>query len=149
MNLHDAQRRRKMCKWDKRGMGLARLVSTWSKDPSTKVGAALMDEHHRVLGVGYNGFPRGVEDDWRLRTREVKYSLIVHAEVNAILNSGDPKGATLYCTHFPCNECAKFIVQSGIAEVVAPKEDLEGWKDSQNIAMTMLVEGGIGCRLQT
>lgn len=106
-------------------MGVALLSAKRSKDPSTQVGACVVNEDKRIIGIGYNGFPTGCKDEdfpWgktdenRLNT---KYPYVVHAEPNAILNcSSNLKGATLYVTLFPCNECAKLIIQSGIKHIV-------------------------------
>lgn len=124
--------------WDKRFLELAQHVAGWSKDPSTQVGAVIVDVKRRVLAVGYNGFPRGVEDDPRtLADRDQKYSLTVHAEMNAILNSGAfsrLEGSTLYSTLFPCNECAKAIVQAGVYRVVTHRPDNKRWKESHQVA---------------
>jgi dCMP deaminase len=128
--------------WTDRGLGLAFHVATWSKDPSTQVGAAIFDPDHRVLGVGYNGFPRGVADDGRLDVKEEKYPRIVHAEANAIINSQGDRH-TLYCTHYPCSGCAALIIQAGIKVVIAPASQLAGWGDSQSIAHDMFVEAGV------
>ncbi|MEM5877858.1 MAG: dCMP deaminase family protein [Candidatus Aenigmatarchaeota archaeon] len=115
-------------KWDQRFLKLAKFISEWSKDPSTKVGAVIVDDKNIILGLGYNGFPRGVpdrEDDYL--DKKVKYELIVHAEMNAILNSSKNLyncNATIYIWPlFPCNECAKAISQSGIKRVVSVKND--------------------------
>jgi dCMP deaminase len=131
--------------WDRRFMQLACTVATWSKDPSTQVGAVIVDEQRRVLGLGYNGFPRGIKDtDERLQDRPMKYKLVVHAEVNAILNAiRPPAGATLYCTLFPCNDCAKIIIQSGITCVVAPKPEPGRWDDAHKLAAEMFTEAGV------
>lgn len=101
-----------MEKWDRRFMQLAALASTWSKDPTVKVGAAIRGTDNTVLGLGFNGFPPAVEDrsEW-LADKELKRVLMVHAEVNAILNMARGCG-TLYVTRPPCVECAKFIVAS-------------------------------------
>lgn len=107
-------------KWDRRFMDLAEHVAGWSKDPSTKVGAIIADLDNRVVGMGYNGFPRGVQDrKERYEDRPVKYGFVVHAELNAILNArpADLRGCTLYVTLSPCRECAKAIIQSGIDAV--------------------------------
>ena len=125
--------------WDSRFLRLAEHVGMWSKDPSTRVGCVIVDPKRRVLSVGYNGFPRGVEDDPTiLADRPAKYARVVHAELNAILNKGDVEGATLYCSLFPCNECAKSIIQSGIIRVVAPKPDTPRWNSAHAIALEML-----------
>ena len=110
-------------KWDRRFLQLAKHIAEWSKDPSTKCGAVIVDGNRRIVGVGYNGFPRGVEDDeWRYTDRSIKYSLTVHAETNAIakLARSNESGmdATMFVTHSPCLDCAKLIYQSGINHVL-------------------------------
>ena len=111
--------------WDEYFMGLAHLSSLRSKDPSTKVGAVIVDEDHKVVSIGYNGMPRGIEDNelpWgKGEGLDSKYLYVCHAEFNAILNTRNGsalKGCTLYVTLFPCNECAKAIIQVGIKEIV-------------------------------
>ena len=110
--------------WDEYFMGVAILSSKRSKDPSTKVGACIVNEDKKIVGIGYNGFPHGCSDDEFPWDREgdyldCKYPYVVHAEPNAILNSTvSLKNATIYVTLFPCNECAKLIIQSGIKEIV-------------------------------
>lgn len=110
--------------WDEYFMGLAHLSAKRSKDPSTQVGACIVSEEHRVVGIGYNGFPNGCSDDAFPWDREgeygdTKYPFVVHAELNAILNSTQNlKGCCLYVSLFPCNECAKAIIQSGISRIV-------------------------------
>lgn len=136
-------------KWQERFMAQARMVASWSKDQSTKVGSVIVDPTTRVvLGQGYNGFPRGVDDDVPTRLeRPEKYLFIVHAELNAILNAGSPvKGAWLFSTLHPCNECAKAIIQSGIVAVVCPRttSELAGrWGDSFRAATEMFEEAGV------
>lgn len=121
-----ATKREDAIQWDDYFMSVAYLSAMRSKDPSTQVGACIVNEDKRIVGIGYNGFPRGCSDDelpWD-RTAEssldTKYPYVCHAEVNAILNknSADVRGCTLYVALFPCNECAKIIIQSGIKEVV-------------------------------
>ena len=110
-----------LIKWDRRFIALAGHVAQWSKDPSTKVGAVLVRPvDMTVISMGFNGFPRGVNDlEERYSNRPLKYKLVVHAELNAILTAKEPlTGAHLYVTLSPCNECAKAIIQSGIARVV-------------------------------
>ena len=108
-----------MNKWDIRMLQLAAFVSTWSKDPSTQVGAVLTDIDHRILGVGYNGFPRGANDDHRLNMREEKYKRVIHAEENAILNAhGDLRGSVAFLTHPPCLHCSGMLKQVGVGRVV-------------------------------
>ena len=109
--------------WDEYFMGVAQLASMRSKDPSTQVGCCIVDEQNRILSTGYNGFPYGCSDDlfpWEREGEDTKYRYVVHAELNAILNAGGKslEGARLYVDLFPCNECAKAIIQSGISEVV-------------------------------
>ena len=106
-------------------MGIALLSSMRSKDPSTQVGACIVNSEKRILSMGYNGMPRSCSDDefpWDKNESALnsKYLYVCHAELNAILNcaSGNVRGCTVYTTLFPCNECAKAIIQSGIAEVV-------------------------------
>lgn len=135
-------------KWPQRFLSMARLVASWSKDPSTSVGAVIADDRNRVVSVGYNGMPRGIEDrPDRLGDRPTKHALTVHAELNAILNSPLPvRGATLYCTHIPCSQCMAAVIQSGIAVVVvlAPNEDyLSRWGDSVRHSQEMAAEVGI------
>jgi dCMP deaminase len=110
--------------WDQYFMGVALLSAQRSKDPATQVGACIVNDKKRIVGIGYNGFPIGVEDDyfpWDKNGEWInsKYPYVVHAEPNAILNSTvSLENASLYVTLFPCNECAKLIIQSGIKEVV-------------------------------
>ena len=111
--------------WDEYFMGVALLASQRSKDPSTQVGACIVDGEKRILSTGYNGFPQGCSDDafpWNRDESlgETKYQFVVHAELNAILNASGKKlaGSVLYVGLFPCNECAKAIIQSGISEVI-------------------------------
>jgi len=110
--------------WDDYFMGVAILSAQRSKDPGTQVGACIVNKKKRIIGIGYNGFPIGVDDDKFPWTNDGewldnKYPYVVHAEPNAILNATEPlDSATLYVSLFPCNECAKLIIQSGIKEVV-------------------------------
>ena len=111
--------------WDEYFMGVATLSGMRSKDPNTQVGACIVSEEHKILSMGYNGFPTGCSDDDFPWAREVeplenKYFYTTHSELNAILNyrGGSLEGATMYVTLFPCNECAKAIIQSGIKKLV-------------------------------
>lgn len=106
-------------KWHKRYLEVASLISTWSKDPSTKVGAVIVRDNY-IVATGYNGFPQGIEDSpERLNNRQTKNRFVMHAEMNAILQAGEKcKGATLYCTHIPCARCMNPIIQSGIQKIV-------------------------------
>lgn len=117
-------KRKDVLTWDEYFMGLAHLSAKRSKDPSTQVGAVIVSREHRVVGIGYNGFPNGCSDDEFPWDREgdfgcTKYPYVVHAELNAILNSSrDLTGCSIYVSLFPCNECAKAIIQSGISRIV-------------------------------
>ncbi len=147
-------------KWDKRFLDLAEHISQWSKDPSTQVGAVIADKDNRIVSVGYNGFPKGVNDDEeRYEDREQKYSLIVHAEINAILFAQKGlKNTTLYTWPLPpCERCAGFIIQSGLETVVSIDlfSDKEGkttdrgyrWGESFEIAQKMFQESSVNMRI--
>ncbi len=131
-----------MNKWDQRFLGLAAHVAQWSKDPSTQVGAVIVDEKNRVVSLGFNGFPRGVED--RDMPREQKLLRTIHAEVNALLFARqDVEGCTMYVTHPPCAQCAAKIVQAGIRCVVWDKvspEFFDRWADDINAALAIYDE---------
>lgn len=132
-------------KWDQRFLELAKLVSTWSKDPSTKVGAVITDDR-RIISVGYNGFPEGVLDSAeRYCNREIKYKYMVHAERNALLFANTSlKNTTLYTFPFmPCSECAGMIIQSGIKRVVTLINTNERWKESFEITKNMFGEADV------
>ena len=118
-------KRRDYISWDEYFMGVAVLAAMRSKDPSTQVGACIVDNENRILSTGYNGFPSGCSDDEFPWEREggfgdTKYPFVVHAELNAILNARGKNltGSRIYVALFPCNECAKAIIQAGIKEVV-------------------------------
>ena len=111
--------------WDEYFMGVAMLAARRSKDPSTQVGACIVSEDNIIISTGYNGMPKGCSDDefpWERsgEETETKYPYVVHAELNAILNANgrDLRGSRLYVALFPCYECAKAIIQSGVKEVV-------------------------------
>ncbi len=120
--------------WDEYFMGVALLSSYRSKDPHTKVGACIVNTKKRIVGIGYNGFPYGCSDaeypwenDKELTFLDTKYPYVVHAEANAILNSTESlDNATLYVSLFPCNECAKLIIQSGIKHIVYMDDKYKG-----------------------
>jgi len=137
---------RKVNLWDFRFLQLAEVTASWSKDPSTKVGSVIVDAKRRVVGLGYNGFPRGVKDDEeRYNNRETKLLYVCHAERNALDNApGSVEGATLYATMFPCNECCKSIIQKGITRLVTfvPSEAKYMLYKYSN-SYTMLHESGI------
>jgi dCMP deaminase len=131
-------------KWDRRFMDMARLVASWSKDPSSKVGAVITRGKF-VVSVGFNGFPQGVEDlPERLENREIKYPIILHAEINAILSARqDIRGCSLYVTpYMPCPQCAAVVVQSGISRIVYTPSSNEKWGRSP-LSETMFSEAGI------
>ncbi|CAB5496830.1 dCMP deaminase [Bathymodiolus thermophilus thioautotrophic gill symbiont] len=137
-------------KWDKRYLSLAKEIATWSKDPSTQVGAVTVGSKKEVLSQGFNGFPRNINDsEERYNDRETKYKFVVHAEMNAIYNatySGTSlDGATLYVYGLPiCSECAKGIIQVGIKKVVVKKsKELDCWNDSFKLSKAMFDEAGV------
>ena len=141
-----------LSKWYKRYMDVAEQVSTWSKDPNTKVGAVIIGSKGQILTQGYNGFPRGIKDTQkRLDDREKKLSLVVHAEMNAIFNATyngvSLDGSTLFVYGLPiCSECAKGIIQVGIKKVVIQKEKISirpHWEESWKMSEEMLREAGV------
>lgn len=135
--------------WDNYFFRIASTVSSKSKDPSTKVGAVIVHpDTKRIISTGYNGFPRGISDDDRLLDREKKYTLIIHAEVNAIVFAQcDLQGMSIYCTQLPCSACAKVIIQSGIRRVYAPdgvsNDFLERWDASFRDSISLFKESGV------
>ena len=109
--------------WDEYFMGVAMLAARRSKDPNTQVGACIVSQDNIIISTGYNGMPKGCSDDefpWGREGAETKYPYVVHAELNAILNASgrDLRGSRLFVALFPCNECAKAIIQSGVKEVL-------------------------------
>lgn len=136
-------------KWDLRFLEIARTISMWSKDPSTKVGSVIFDRDNRVVSLGYNGFPKGVEDSAeRYVDRETKYRMVVHAEMNAIMFARrDISGCSIATYPFmPCSNCAASIIQSGIRRVVAPRLPArlqERWGESCRLSESMFGESGI------
>lgn len=142
-------KRKDVLNWDEYFMGLAHLSAYRSKDPSTQVGACIVSAEKKVVGIGYNGLPRGCSDDEFPWGREgafldTKYPFVVHAELNAILNSSkDLKGCSVYVSLFPCNECAKAIIQSGISRIVYESDkyaDTDGVKASKRMLTAAGVE---------
>lgn len=137
--------------WDEYFMGIALLSSYRSKDPSTKVGACIVDESKKIVGVGYNGFPVGCSDEdlpWDKKGDylDTKYPYVCHAELNAILNSiKNLNKCTIYVALFPCNECTKAIIQSGIKEIIY-LDDKNKNKDSYKASIKMLDIAGIKYR---
>jgi len=138
-----------MDKWQANFLGLAANVATWSQDPSTKVGAVIVDENNRVVSVGYNGFPKGIKDDGRLNDRVLKYQMILHAETNAVLFANNSvRGCTIYTWPFmPCSNCASLLIQSGIKKVVSVPSTEKRWESNFNIAKGMFEEAGISLEI--
>ena len=145
------QKREDYISWDEYFMGVAVLSSKRSKDPSTQVGACLVSPDKKIVGIGYNGFPIGISDDkfpWDNQGEflDTKYPYVVHAEPNAILNATTSLvGCSLYVTLFPCNECAKLIIQSKIKEIVY-MSDKHALELSTLASKRLFKECGIICR---
>ena len=140
-------------KWDRRFLELASHISTWSKDPSTKVGCVVVGEDREIRSTGFNGFPRGIEDDAeRLEDRAQKYPLICHAEENAIMHAArigiSLKSNAAYVTWPPCSRCTRSLIQAGVSEVVYPAgiDIPERWEEDLEIALGMMEEAGISVR---
>ena len=131
---HMGDKRKDYISWDEYFMGVAKLSGMRSKDPNTQVGCCIVSQDNKILSMGYNGLPTGCSDDvfpWGREgddPLETKYVYTVHSELNAILNyrGGSLEGAKLYVSLFPCNECAKAIIQSGIKEVIYDCNKYEG-----------------------
>ena len=126
-------KRKDYISWDEYFMGVCYLSGMRSKDPNSQVGSCIVSEDNKILSMGYNGFPIGCSDDefpWEREGEftEVKYSYVTHSELNAILNyrGGSLRGAKLYVSLFPCNECAKAIIQSGISTIIYGDDKYEG-----------------------
>ena len=138
-----------MDKWDHRFMQMARLVSTFSKDPSTGVGCVIVDDRQRIVSTGFNGLPRSVIDSpERLNNRELRLSLTLHAEQNAVLFAERPiLGTTCYVWPLPpCSRCAALLIQAGVSRVVAPEPGsqlAERWGESIELAVMALREAGV------
>ena len=136
-------------KWDKRFLDLATHISSWSKDPSTKVGCVVVGEDREIRSTGFNGFPRGIKDDEeRLADRAQKYPLICHAEENAIMHAARTgislKGNTAYVTWPPCSRCTRSLIQAGVSEVVYPANINipDRWQADFATASAMMEEAG-------
>lgn len=134
-------------KWDLRFYDVAKLVSKWSKDPTTKVGAIIV-RSRRIIATGYNGIPSLIKDDSRVLEREWKLASTIHAEVNAILNAAkngcSVDDSTIYITMFPCSNCSAAIIQSGISRVVTTDGDWpERWADNFQLSEELLYEAGV------
>lgn len=132
-------------KWDTRFLQLANHIAQWSKDPSTKVGSVIVDQNKKVVAMGYNGFPRAIEDlEERYAERDTKIKYVVHAERNALDNASvDTSGFTLYCTLLPCSECAKSIIQKGIHRVVTVSPVRSGEGFNWDLTRSMFYESGV------
>ncbi len=134
--------------WDEYFMGLAHLSALRSKDPNTQVGCCIVDNDNKVVSIGYNGMPRGCKDEdmpWQREGdfKKTKYAYVVHAELNAILNSPRSlKGCTLYVSLFPCNECAKAIIQAGIKKVIYESDKYCG-TDGNVVSKRLFDETGV------
>ncbi len=136
--------------WDEYFMGIAMLAARRSKDPSTQVGACIVSQDNIIISTGYNGMPKGCSDDdfpWDREGEQTKDPDVVHAELNAILNANgrDLRGSRVYVALFPCNECAKAIIQSGVKEVIYLSNK---YKDSMATlaSQRMLDAAGVKCR---
>lgn len=142
-------------KWDEYFMGIALLSAQRSKDPNTCVGACIVSSDNKILSVGYNGMPKGCSDDefpWEREgsTLDTKYVYVCHAELNAILNytGTNLKGAKVYTTLFPCNECTKALIQAGISEVIYYSDKYHD-TDTDIAAKRMLKAAGVTHRKYT
>ena len=127
--------------WDEYFMGVAMLAARRSKDPNTQVGACIVSQDNIIISTGYNGMPKGCSDDefpWERVGENTKYAYVVHAELNAILNyfGGNIRGATVYTTLFPCNECAKALIQAGVKRVVYLSDK---YSDSDSVQASKLM----------
>ena len=139
-----------MANWDVRFLDLAAHLSRWSKDPSTQVGCVVVGPDREIRSTGFNGFPRGIEDNAeRLQNRERKYPLVCHAEENAIMHAARIgvalKGCIAYVTWPPCTRCARSLIQAGILEIVYPAglEIPERWREDFGTSSEMLDEAGV------
>ena len=137
-----------LSKWDERFMALALHVAGWSRDESTRVGAVVVDAKKRVISLGFNGFPAGVDDT--VKDRDQKLRRTVHAEINSVsFANRSIEGCTIYVTHAPCSNCAAVLIQHGIGEVIFPKPSgdfLERWGESYKEPVLMFNEAGVNVR---
>ena len=136
-----------MADWNERFLNLAIHISQWSKDPSTKVGCVVVGPDHEIRSTGFNGLPRGIEDnDERLNNREIKYPMICHAEENAIMHAARTgislKNCIAYVTWPPCTRCARSLIQAGISEIVYPSEVEipDRWEADFDMSLNMFKE---------
>lgn len=133
-------------KWDQRFLDLALQVASWSKDPSTRCGAVIVRPDKTVAAMGFNGFPRGMDDALGLyANRETKYQRVIHCEMNAVLTAREPlHGYTLYTQPFlTCDRCAVHMIQAGIKRVVAPENTDERWAEAFVRARGFYAEAGV------
>jgi dCMP deaminase len=139
-------------KWDRRFIELARHIAGWSKDPSTQVGCVVVGPDREIRSTGFNGFPRGVEDNDRLQNRDTKYPIVCHGEENAIMHAARIgvalKGCVAYVTFMPCTRCARSLIQAGITEVVVPQHDIpERWAEDMALSKALLQEANVFVRI--
>ncbi len=139
--------------WDEYFLDIAHTVAQRSKDPSTQVGAVVVDQKNRILSTGYNGFPAGTVETPDMWERPAKYDRVLHAELNAVAHAASKghciDGGTLYCTHHPCIECAKMLIASGIRIVVMADSSLDGWESSNTLAYQLFREAGVYLKCMT
>lgn len=147
----ESDKRKDYFDWDETFMQMCKVIANRSKDPSTQNGACIVNGNNIIIGLGYNGFPRGCGDGdlpWAREGNfcEKKYAYVVHAEANALLNANAPtEDSKIYCTLFPCNECAKIIIQKGIIEVIYDSDKYHD--DDMSIASRRMLDmAGIKCR---
>ena len=137
-----------MADWDARYLEKAQQVSEWSKDPSTRTGAVIVSPYNRIVAVGFNGFPPGIADDERLSNRELKYEIIIHCEVNALVSAAqDVHGFTLYTWPFAsCSRCAAIMLGAGITRFVfppLPDHLVERWGNNIDTTKALFAEAGV------
>ena len=138
-------------KWDLRFLDLCKLVASWSKDPSTKVGSVIVDSDNRIVSLGYNGFPKGVLDNQdRYENRDIKYKYVVHAERNAIIFARQNiKNCSIYTwPMMPCAACAGIIIQSGIKKVVSIENNNERWLEEFSVSANMFKEANVDLEIK-
>lgn len=131
--------------WDERYLGLSEYIAGWSKDPSTQTGAVIVRQNNTIVSLGFNGFPRGIHDDLRLADRLLKYEIIIHCEINALVSAGqDVSDCTLYTWPFlSCSRCASVMIQAGIKRVVAPINTNTRWEKNLKLSRALFAEAGI------
>lgn len=133
-------------KWDLRFLSLAKEIASWSKDPNTRVGSVIVDQDKKIVSMGFNGLPQGIEDsDEVLNNRELKLSCILHAEENALIMAGfRAKGCSIYTWPFPpCSHCSSLLIQSKISRVVCPDHIPERWFSNMKFGQENMLKAGI------